>query len=56
MTNDLVMRVENPLLTKIRSGLGLPIESNKNAQIPYEIQLAQNELAKELKKVQTNVN
>ncbi len=53
MTNDLVMRMENPLLTQARKGLP---QSGFGESIPYDVQLAQNELAKELKKVQTNVN
>jgi hypothetical protein len=58
MTSDLVMRMENPLLTQARKSLGLPSEPSAgvNVTIPYEMQLAQNELARELKKVQTNVN
>jgi len=30
MTNDLVMRMENPLLTKVRNSLGLPTDPNSN--------------------------
>lgn len=53
MTNDLVMRMENPLLTQARKALP---QSGFGDQVPYDVQLTQNELAKELKRVQTNVN
>lgn len=45
--------MDNPILTDARRGVA---QSNFiDPNLPYDIQFAQNELAKELKKVQTNI-